>query len=301
MKKELPQIAVLLASYNGIDWIEKQLISIFLQQDVNLDLIISDDFSNDGTKEWLIRNQVQYPYKLLPDHHSGNAAANFFRLLRDIDLEFYDYIALSDQDDIWCPDKLSRATHLLESGEYFAYSSNVTAFWADGRQKIIDKAQPQTRYDYLFESAGPGCTFIISRKLALELQIFLRTHQEKLQQLALHDWFVYAFARSRNYRWFIDNYVSMQYRQHSHNAFGVNSGFKALFARLLKMKNGWYSQQILLIAQLLGISHLPPIMMLKRLSLLDRLKLISQCSNYRRKLSDRFALAVFILFFARKQ
>jgi len=296
-----PSVAVLLASFQGVEWIEQQISSISSQKQVSISLLISDDSSSDGTQNWLDENQTLFNYHLLNKSRAGSASKNFFTLLRDTDLTSFDYVALSDQDDIWHNDKLSRAISFLSNSTYSAYSSNVMAVWSDGRKKVINKSQPQTRFDFLFESPGPGCTFVMCKSLALDLQFFIIENSKTLNEIELHDWFIYAFARSRNYQWFIDSYVSMQYRQHFNNAFGVNSGFKALFSRLLKMKNGWYLQQILLTAQALELNHLPPIIMLKRLSLIDRLKLITQCSNYRRKLSDRFALAVFILFFARKE
>ena len=45
-------VAVLLAAFNGIKWIEEQVESIFNQKDVNIDIYISIDLSNDGTYEW---------------------------------------------------------------------------------------------------------------------------------------------------------------------------------------------------------------------------------------------------------
>lgn len=42
-------IAVLLATYNGIQYIEEQLNSILNQSNVNVVVFISDDLSTDGT------------------------------------------------------------------------------------------------------------------------------------------------------------------------------------------------------------------------------------------------------------
>ena len=55
MSKDLkkPKIAVLLASYNGSFFIEKQLDSILSQEHVDVTIIVNDDFSTDGTYEIL--------------------------------------------------------------------------------------------------------------------------------------------------------------------------------------------------------------------------------------------------------
>ena len=236
----------------------------------------------------------------MPAKRSGTAALNFFRLLIENDFSEADYVALSDQDDIWLPNKLDCAINTLKNQQVDAYSGNVTAFWADGRIKLINKAQPQTAYDYMFESAGPGCSFVMSNRLVTELQHFLRAHAQDCHQIALHDWFIYAFARSRNYKWHINSIPSLLYRQHEVNAFGANVGLNAIQARLKKLNEGWYTQQILMIARVLDYQELPPIQRISRLNIWDRVHLAVFSYQFRRRLRDRFAFAFFILFLARK-
>ena len=45
-------VAVLLAAYNGIRWINEQINSILNQKYVNVVVYISVDISSDGTYEW---------------------------------------------------------------------------------------------------------------------------------------------------------------------------------------------------------------------------------------------------------
>ena len=49
MKNSMPNVAVLLTTYNGENFVEEQLSSIFGQMNINLNLFISDDCSTDGT------------------------------------------------------------------------------------------------------------------------------------------------------------------------------------------------------------------------------------------------------------
>lgn len=295
-----PKVAVLLASYQGIPWIDEQIDSILQQQNVNVELTISDDLSDDGTIAYLHKKKLISHLKLMIAKRSGTAALNFFRLLIEKDFSEADYVALSDQDDIWLPNKLDLAIKTLKNQQMEAYSSNVTAFWADGRTKLINKAQPQTTYDYMFESAGPGCTFVLSRKLALGLQKFLIENYAILRTVALHDWFIYAFARSRGYQWYIDPTPTLLYRQHTENVIGANTGIKAFMSRLSKLKQGWYLQQILLIAKELGYQHAVPIQKMTRLNIWDRCYLAAIAHQCRRRLRDRFAFAFFVLFLAKK-
>ena len=157
-----PKVAVLLSAYNGIEWIEDQVDSIFSQEKTKIHLFISVDLSNDGTYEFCQNLAHKHKNITLLDSTKrfGSAALNFFRLLREVDFTDFDYIALADQDDIWNSDKIDNATFLLADKNTDGYSSNVTAFWPDGREVLIHKSDPQVKWDYLFESPGPGCTLL---------------------------------------------------------------------------------------------------------------------------------------------
>jgi rhamnosyltransferase len=296
-----PRISILLATYNGQEFIAKQLDSIENQIDVSISIIVSDDASEDNTQE-VLRSSInkKTDISILPAKKTGNACKNFFRLINDTDFSKADFIAFSDQDDIWNNDKLSNAIHLIHKNDAHAYSSNVVAFWPDGQQRLINKAQPQKKYDYMFESAGPGCTFVLSKKLALDLQSFLQTNNQNCKDVALHDWFAYAFARSKGYEWFIDPVPGMLYRQHTQNVMGANSGLKSILARWQKLKEGWYTRQILLLASILNYTNSWPIKRLQRLDFADRLILAANASQLRRRMRDQVAFAFFILFFAKK-
>jgi rhamnosyltransferase len=260
MSTELPKVAVLLAAYNGMAWIEQQLDSILKQANVRVSVFISVDPSTDGTEAWCTSYAQQHADVTLlpPAGKFGGAARNFFRLIRDVDFSPFDYIAFADQDDIWHADKLSRATCMLQSGEYQAYSSNVTAFWPDGRRMLLDKAQPQVRWDHLFEAAGPGCTYVLDHRLASTLKASLIQQWDMAQEVTLHDWYCYAFARSHDFVWYIDPSSSMAYRQHASNQVGANTGVAPLMARLKTIANGWWPDQVLLIARLCGHQSLLP-------------------------------------------
>jgi rhamnosyltransferase len=152
----------------------------------------------------------------------------------------------------------------------------------------------------MFESAGPGCTFVLTKKLASQIQAFLIANKTQCQQVALHDWFIYAFARSRGFKWLIDHESHMLYRQHAVNVVGANVGIKAKIQRFKKLRDGWLFEQALLIADILGYANMPPIQKIMRLSLLDRVWLIFNVSKLRRRLRDRIALAFFMMLFVKK-
>lgn len=252
-----PKVAVLLAAFNGMQWIEEQLASILGQSGVDVSVYISIDASADGTEAWCAAYASRHPsvFVLPPAGSFGGASRNFFRLIRDVAIENYDFVAFADQDDIWYPDKLERAVREIRSRAVDAYSSNVVAFWPDGRTHLLDKAQRQTSWDFLFEAAGPGCTYVLSRPFVIALRTAMLADWQELQQVSLHDWYCYAFARSRGFKWFIDYRPSMSYRQHERNQVGANTGLNPLIARYKTIHDGWWFSQVRRIARLVGLEN----------------------------------------------
>ena len=251
------KVAVLLAAYNGVEWLREQLESILGQEYVDVTVYISVDKSSDGT-EVLVDTMVKNDSRIRVLEHGkkfGGASGNFFRLVRDIDADAYDYFSFSDQDDIWFPNKLSRAIAKLRDVGAEGYSSNVVAFWPDGKTMFVNKAQLQRKWDFLFESAGPGCTFVMTKALMKNFRDNFHSNWNDLRGIELHDWLFYAFARARSYGWVIDPEPSMYYRQHTQNQFGVNSGALAIYGRFHRILNGWYLGQVVRIAALIGVAE----------------------------------------------
>ena len=283
------KVAVLLAAYNGLQWIEEQLTSILGQLIVDVTVYISIDPSTDGTEDWCAAYAAEHPQVvILPSAGKfGGASRNFFRLIRDVDFEIYDFIALADQDDIWHLDKLQRAIDEINTRQVDAYSSNVTAFWPNNKNHILDKAQPQVVWDFLFEAAGPGCTYVLNKSFALALKASVHAEWQKVQEVRLHDWYCYAFARSHGYQWFIDPVPSMYYRQHGNNQVGANKGLRPLITRYKNIRNGWWFGQVRIIASLVGVREDPFVKKWLQMRPLQLVRLSFNAQKCRRRARDK--------------
>lgn len=293
-----PKCAVLLAVYNGMHYLEEQIETILNQENVNPTLFASVDLSTDESVYWLSELAAQDTRIIVLPYGEkfGGAARNFFRLIRDVDFSEFDFVAFADQDDCWNLDKLSQAIHCLNSSGCDAYSSNVTAFWPNGKRFIINKAQPQKQWDYIFEAAGPGCTYVMKSNLMQALKTRMIEVWKLLQEVSLHDWYCYAFARANGFKWYIDDKSSMLYRQHAHNQVGVNLGVKAYLNRFKKIKNGWWFTQALLIAELVGVSQSSFIDSWSKLNRVDLFRLAMRAFQCRRRLQEQiFFLLICLL------
>lgn len=96
-------VSVCMASYNGIDYIKKQVQSILPQLCDDDELIVSDDGSIDGTWEYLLELQkCDERVKVVKGPGKG-ANCNFFALF---ELASNEIVFVSDQDDVWLPNKI---------------------------------------------------------------------------------------------------------------------------------------------------------------------------------------------------
>ena len=109
---EYPSISVAMATYNGGKYLEEQLDSILSQTLRPSEIIICDDQSTDNTPEIL----ENYRSKGLLSYYINEERLGFIgNFKRAVSLcSPNNYIALSDQDDIWLPSKLSSAAECLQ-------------------------------------------------------------------------------------------------------------------------------------------------------------------------------------------
>jgi rhamnosyltransferase len=297
-----PRIAVLLAAYNGEAFISSQLVTLFGQTQVDVHLIARDDGSADGTVALLEACKAQHPDQvtLIADAFgpAGSAAANFFRLIDSVDADSFDYIAFSDQDDLWMPDKLSSAVNALRQSGASGYSSNLLAYDARTvRCWVVRKTQPQRKWDYLFQGASAGCTYVVTAQAIAEVQQALSGTDRTFRTTTSHDWAIYAICRSRGLGWILDEACHIIYRQHDANVYGAQSGLAGKFTRLKMFQSGWYREHVLRLKTTLAMTPFEAKVMaaISRRHLADRVWLAINAGQFRRTRQDRIVLRVAFL------
>lgn len=240
-----PKVLVLLAACNGAQFIVEQVESILDQADVDISLLISDDGSTDDTLSQVARFIGDPRVRIVsPPAPTGSAGRNFTWMIGNFAAVGCDFVALSDQDDIWSRTKVSRGCSQLRQGRADGYSCAVTALWPDGRRVEFRQVSTVTSGDFLFEGAGQGCTYIMTAAFHGRLQEFLLEHTVVAQAVHYHDWAIYALSRCWGLRWVFDGTSMMTYRQHAANDTGARLSVAGVRKRLRLIRNGWYSTQI---------------------------------------------------------
>lgn len=106
MKVNIDMVSIAMCTYNGEEFIGKQIQSILSQTHSNIELVIVDDKSSDRTIEIIETLEAKDKrIRLHKNQENIGFNKNFEKAIR---LCSGDFIAISDQDDIWLPNKIER-------------------------------------------------------------------------------------------------------------------------------------------------------------------------------------------------
>lgn len=254
------RVAVILASYNGGKYIGEQIDSILDQKEVEINIFLFDDDSNDNTIKIVEEINDERITIIKKDNGSGSAAKNFLQAIVNLDsyCNFqYDYVAFSDQDDVWLDLKLSKAIECLSESKSELYTSNLT-MWDDKTKSktTLVKSGRQAKYDYLFEGGSAGCTYVLSSSFFEIVKTNVTNINLKNWKYLSHDWLVYFIARKNNFKVYMDNNSYILYRIHENNVHGHMNRllYKGVMEKIKYVREGWYFDHIAGFDQLLSSS-----------------------------------------------
>jgi len=107
----IPLVSVIIPAYNRVDYIDQAVQSVLGQTCKNVELLVVDDGSNDGTYEKL----QNYDTRLHLLTHAGHANRGQSASINlGLDSAQGKYIAILDSDDYWTPNKLEVQVDYLE-------------------------------------------------------------------------------------------------------------------------------------------------------------------------------------------
>ena len=107
------KLAILLSTYNGMNYLEEQVDSIIAQTYTDWKLYIRDDASTDATVA-LIKRLADTDPRIINISSSGNLGAkeSFMWMLRNVEADYYMFC---DHDDVWLPKKVELTLKRVQS------------------------------------------------------------------------------------------------------------------------------------------------------------------------------------------
>lgn len=239
-------LAILMATFQGEAWLRPQLDS-FVAQTLQPDLILSsDDGSTDSTgpiQDAFAADNPSLMLRRIKGPHEGSAS-NFLSLIARTPMEI-DRVAFADQDDVWLPGKLARASKLLDAAD--ESDADRPSLYC-GRVSVCN-ATLTVYYSTRVPPRVPSFRNALIQNIAIGHTIVLNRAALKLAQAAIsrgsravvHDWWLYQLITGAGGNILFDTgEPQVLYRQHATNLIGINSGGWARLRRLRKLWDGTY-------------------------------------------------------------
>ena len=234
----MEKVDILLTTYNSkIEYLKMQIDSILNQTYKDFKLIISDDCSTKEEVKEVLKEYEQKDNRIKIYFQPQNLGytKNFEFVLTK---STADYIAFSDHDDIWYPNKIEESLKILKE-------KNVDLVYCDAKQ--IDENGKTLHESYLRYKNMPILNenyqkeiLPFSRHIAIGCsQLFTKRVKDLMlsfsENTMAHDWHSLYIANALNGVYCIDKPL-FEYRLHGNNAFGGRS-FKQN-VKIWKEKNG---------------------------------------------------------------
>ncbi len=156
-------ISVCIATYNGEKYIREQICSIASQLEDGDEIIVSDDHSLDGTLKVIADLHIPI-VRVVTNEGEQGFASNFQNALNQAK---GDYIFLSDQDDVWKPNKVSVCMQALATHDFVISDAEVV----DASLHTINPSYWQMRrssknfFVNLMRFSHVGCCFAFRRNV----------------------------------------------------------------------------------------------------------------------------------------
>ena len=202
-----PLVSIAICVYNGEKYLRQQLDSIFNQQYSTIEVVAVDDCSTDASRQILLQYQERYPnLKLYFNDVNLGYVKNFEKA---ITLCTGDLIALSDQDDIWHPQKIQKQVDQI--GDHLLIYHNSAFIDGDGNSlnksmtDLLNLYQGNSPLPFVFMNSVSGHTVLFKRQLA--------EYALPFNPAFFHDWWL-AFVAGAKGSIKAINEPLVEYRQH---------------------------------------------------------------------------------------
>lgn len=207
-------VSVAMATYNGEKYLREQVDSIFNQTHKAIELVITDDASADNTVK--IIGELQQKYKnirLLQNEKNMGVTKTFERSIKNCTADF---IAISDQDDIWEPKKIELLLGELGVADAAYGNSVLIDMHGNSMHKSFGSIMNLKSYysaaPFLLNNCLPGHAILMKREFAEKVIPFPAG--------MMYDRWISFYGAGRNGIKYIDLPLVL-YRQHENNAVGV--------------------------------------------------------------------------------
>ncbi len=270
-------VTVLLCTYNGAAYVRAQLQSILDQTVQDLHVVVSDDGSTDETPAIVEAMAAEHPGRitiLRQDPPTGSAERHFLKLLveraydvpgstetatvdtdsvqRDINDAApapgqrsvdgtrvrADYIMLSDQDDVWLPEKVEKTLARMQADEAACRTAGEAnaSILVHCDSRIVDRALREIAPSFVtYQKMTPSrCQLqqlLVQNNVVGGALMMNRALAERITEIpahcVMHDQWIALVASAFGHIDFVPESLYL-YRQHGDNVLGAGKGSRIM-------------------------------------------------------------------------
>lgn len=224
MQETQPEVAIVLCTYNGAEFIEQQLESI-VAQDWPVILYVFDDGSQDATLALVNSFSKALKLHIVTNKTNLGYVANFEAGIKHVLDRKHNYLALCDQDDIWESDRISQGMNALLTKEQVVGETSAVLVHCDLR--MID-AQNNKLHCSFFNYRRYGLTkrkslpLILGQNGVMGNTVLMNRSMASMAlpfptNLHVHDYWLALLSELYGYRLLLDKPL-VNYRIHNSNA-----------------------------------------------------------------------------------
>lgn len=210
-----PLVSIALCTYNGEKYLKEQISSIINQKYRNLEIIICDDFSSDGTID-ILKKFTEADARIRLHINSENIGFNK-NFKKCISLCNGELIAPCDQDDIWRPEKIQILVDSIGDKDLTYCDSAVidkTGNPLNCRISTFRRMyQGKNPLAFLLTNCISGHAMMVRKSLLSSIEI---------PEGLYYDWWIAIAACSRKGLAYVDEPLVM-FRRHSAASSGIAS------------------------------------------------------------------------------
>lgn len=235
----MEHIAIIMATYNGQQYLTEQVTSIMENEYKDFVLHMFDDGSKDDTLQIAEKLKETYGDRFVIHKNPENRGIkrNFLCAVKEIEAEYYMF---SDQDDFWLPQKIGDSYAFMKEKEkkpdiplvMFADAKiadehlNVTASSFHKRENL--NTSRLRLKDLIVENKLIGCTVMFNHALKERLSEFP-------EEIRMHDWWIGLIGAAFGKVEFL-NRPMLLYRQHGGNTLGSVSELSYIAKNIWHLK-----------------------------------------------------------------
>jgi glycosyltransferase involved in cell wall biosynthesis len=218
-------ISVAMCTYNGGLYLAEQLESMLIQTTQPDELIVCDDGSTDQTLEILNKFANTSPFQVRIFKNNQQPLGSTKNFEKAINLCSGEIIVLSDQDDVWMPNKISMLKRAIDGGAGLVFSNAtlVNANLEPLGYSLFDYLNLNNAEKKLINSGKLAQVLLKHNVITGATLAFSRRHLELIMPIPkswVHDaWLGFLVACVENAQ-LIDSPL-IAYRQHSNNQIGA--------------------------------------------------------------------------------